>query len=138
MKCCEYKKNSQQNLTCNPGSLVVPDRFFGFWSSGIARCDWASPLGHRNLRQRETPFHQDSCQVPVCFPYSNCSNGHRAHGAPTSTSRAGPVALPESSYTRNMHRPKDIDLPVGGAMTRLHGSQWIPVYPSPFTIKNYY
>jgi len=39
MKCCEFKKNSQQNLTCYPGSLVVPDRFFGFWPSGIARCD---------------------------------------------------------------------------------------------------
>ena len=39
MKCCEFKKISQQNLTCYPGLLVVPDRFFGFWSSGIARCD---------------------------------------------------------------------------------------------------
>jgi len=39
MKCYEFTKFSQQSLTCCPGSLVVPDRFFGFWSSGITRCD---------------------------------------------------------------------------------------------------
>ena len=31
MKCCGFKKISQQNLTCFPGSLVVLNRFFGFW-----------------------------------------------------------------------------------------------------------
>ena len=64
------QKISQQNLTCYPGSLVVPDRFFRFWSSGIARCDCrvdsqvqiksigsistGSPISHMYAKYRNT------------------------------------------------------------------------------------
>ena len=62
MKCCGFKKISQQNLTCCPGSLVVPDRFFGFWPSGIARCD-CSPGERGGLR---TGCRWRECRTTLC------------------------------------------------------------------------
>ena len=45
----EFKKISEPNLTCCPGSLVVPDRFFRFWSSGTESCDCSPPNAIRGV-----------------------------------------------------------------------------------------